>query len=274
MIPPGWGRSLGMLTELAVQLPASLIEDHGDHLVLRTPGQPGYYWGNFLAFRDPPGPEAVATWPRLFAAAFGDDPAIRHMAFGWDDPEGAPGHAADFIPSGCMLETGVVLTAHTVHPAPTPRPAGLVVRPLASDDDWEAATVNQIASRVAGFQFAPYSAFKRARMAADRALADGGRGKWFGAFLGDRLVGDLGIILVGRTGRFRSVGTDPAFRRRGVCGALVHDAARYAFSQLGAEKLVIVAEPGEGGDRVYRSVGFEPTERFAGLCRMPAGDRA
>ncbi len=273
MIPPGWGRSLGMLTELALQLPASRLEDRGDHLVIRTPGQPGYYWGNFLAFRDPPGPAAAVEWPQRFEAAFGAERDVRHMAFGWDDPTGAPGHAADFAPAGFVLETGSVLTADAVRPPARPT-EGLMVRPLAGDADWAAATTNQLVSRVAGLNPGPYEVVKRARMATYRAMAEAGRGAWYGAFMGDRLVADLGIFMVGSVGRFQAVGTHPDYRGRGVCATLVHAAAAHAFTALGAGRLAIVAEPGEAGDRVYRSLGFVPTERFAGTLRMPAGDKA
>lgn len=271
LIPPGWGRSLGILTELGVLLPASTAEDRGDHLVVRTPGQPGYYWGNFLAFRESPGPGDEVRWPALFAAAFGDDPAIRHMAFGWDDPAGCAG-MADAFP-GFALEIGVVLTAEAPSPPPRPTPA-LEVRPLSSDADWEAATLNQIGTRGPGFELEAYARFKRARMATYREMAAAGRGAWYGAFLDGRLVGDCGIYRVRGLGRYQSVGTHPDFRRRGVCATLVHGAAAHAREAFGIARFVIVAEPGEDGDRVYRSLGFTPTERFAGTLRMPADEKA
>ena len=246
LAPAGWGRSLGLATELAVLRPASIVEDRGDHLVVRTPGQPGYYWGNFLAFREPPGPGDEAAWPRLFEAAFGDDPAIRHMAFGWDDPEGGLGHAEAFEPAGFEPELGVVLTARAVQSPPHPA-SELVVRALASDADWEEAIANQVATRAEGFEPAAYMRFKRAQMAAYRAKAEAGQGAWFGGFVDGRLVADLGLYMAGTLGRFQSVGTHPSYRRRGACGTLVHAVAAHAFAEWGAERLVIVAEPGEAG---------------------------
>ncbi|MNS71765.1 Acetyltransferase (GNAT) family protein [compost metagenome] len=273
VLPAGWGRSLGLLTELAVLWPASRIEDRGDHLVIRTPGQPGYYWGNFLAFRDPPGPDAHRTWPRHFEAAFGHDPAIRHMTFAWDDPAGALGELSALEAAGFAGELGVVLTASRTS-LPRPATPGLVVRPLESDADWEAATLNQVACRSDGFELEAYTRFKRARMATYREMARAGRGAWFGAFLDGTLVGELGLFTIGGVARYQSVGTHPDYRRRGVCATLVHAAADHARAHWGVARLVIVAEPGEDAERVYRSVGFEPTERFAGLCRRPEAERA
>src|SRR5215470_5926613 len=46
-------RSLGYRTDLAIlALEGSQVTDHGDHLVIRTPGNPDYWWGNFLLLRD------------------------------------------------------------------------------------------------------------------------------------------------------------------------------------------------------------------------------
>jgi hypothetical protein len=39
-------RSLGLRTELALRvLSGSLVEDRGDHLVVRTPDNPTFWWG-------------------------------------------------------------------------------------------------------------------------------------------------------------------------------------------------------------------------------------
>jgi len=40
----------------------------------------------------------------------------------------------------------------------------------------------------------------------------------------------------------------------------VHAASRYALDEMGAETLVMVADPDYVAIRIYRSVGFEDTE--------------
>jgi len=40
----------------------------------------------------------------------------------------------------------------------------------------------------------------------------------------------------------------------------VHHASRFGFDELGAETLVMVADPDYLAIRIYRSVGFEDTE--------------
>ena len=42
-------RSLGYRTDLMVRArEGSLVEDRGDYLVIRSPGNPAFWWGNFL----------------------------------------------------------------------------------------------------------------------------------------------------------------------------------------------------------------------------------
>jgi hypothetical protein len=41
--------TLGYRTDLAIlELEGGQVADRGDHLVIRTPGNPDYWWGNFL----------------------------------------------------------------------------------------------------------------------------------------------------------------------------------------------------------------------------------
>ena len=50
-------RSLGYRTDLMIRaLEGSQLADRGDYLVVRTPQNPSYWWGNFLLLSDPPQP--------------------------------------------------------------------------------------------------------------------------------------------------------------------------------------------------------------------------
>jgi hypothetical protein len=102
-------------------------------------------------------------------------------------------------------------------------------------------------------------------MARYRRLVRAGYGVWLGAFLWGELAADLGIFVGDGVARFQAVETAPRFRRRGLCGTLVAHAGRLALEQLGARKLVIVADPADGAARIYETVGFRPSERTAAV---------
>jgi predicted GNAT family acetyltransferase len=71
----------------------------------------------------------------------------------------------------------------------------------------------------------------------------------------------MGLVRAGRNlARFQSVETDPGFRRRGLAGTLVHRVGEYGLAELGAETLVMVADPNDNAIRVYGTVGFTASE--------------
>jgi predicted GNAT family acetyltransferase len=71
-------------------------------------------------------------------------------------------------------------------------------------------------------------------------------------------VADLGIYREGALGRFQSVETHPDFQRRGICGTLVYESARYALKKMGLTELVMVADENYHAAKIYESVGFVP----------------
>jgi len=79
------------------------------------------------------------------------------------------------------------------------------------------------------------------------------------------LIADLGIFCNAELGRYQSVQTHPEFRRRGIAGALVYNAAFYALDRFNLETLVIVAEKDSPAMRLYQSIGFQFTEYSMGI---------
>lgn len=64
--------SLGYQTDLAARrAEGSEITDRGDYLVISSPRNPDYWWGNFLLLARPPaGPDEMSRWLERFEAAF------------------------------------------------------------------------------------------------------------------------------------------------------------------------------------------------------------
>ena len=68
--------SLGFRTDLALlERAGSTIEDCGDHLVVRSPSNPTFYWGNFLLLDHVPAADRVDAWLDRFVAALPGRPA-------------------------------------------------------------------------------------------------------------------------------------------------------------------------------------------------------
>lgn len=256
-------RSLGYRTDLMFPRFDGLVVDRGDYLVVRTPSNPRFYWGNFLLFNAPPGPDDLPRWRQLFAAEIGGPPQIDHLAFGWDAPDGATGAVQCFLDAGFALLHSVVRTATAVHPPPRPN-AALVMRPVSSDRDWQEALELQLRCQGDTELTESFVAFTGRQMARYRAMAEAGRGAWFGAFLDCVMVGGLGVFTESGLGRFQEVVPHPAYRRQGICGTLVAHASQYACKHLDAQLLVIVTDSAEAA-RIYESVGYRVMEQQVGV---------
>ena len=256
--------SIGYRTDLILPRFDGQIIDRGNYLVILTPTNPTFYWGNFILFPDPPGEADLEKWKAIFAAEISARQKAGHFAFGWDTVRGEMGCVQPFLDEGFNLNQSVVLTARQVA-APPKFNHEITIRPLNEDWEWEQATQNQIACRDPEHSLEGYRVFKNDQMRRYRRMSAAGLGQWFGAFLGNSLVADLGVYAEGRIGRFQYVGTHPDFRRRGICGTLVYHASRHAFTEMKLETLVMVADENYHAARIYESVGFQPVEHQVGL---------
>ncbi len=246
--------SLGFLTDVALRAgEGAEVADRGDYLVVRSPVNPDFWWGNFLLLAGWPAPGTGDRWLARFAAEF---PLARHIALGVDE-DGTGDEAdrpvpAEFGAAGLEPQHGTVLTCATVGPPPHPS-AAAEIRRLESDADWRQSL--DLGIRCYGGDGS--QEYRDRRMAARRRLTQAGRGAWFGAFAGGRLLAQLGLFDAGDGyARYQHVETDPEARRQGLAGTLVWHAGRYGREVLGAGTFVIVADPADVAIRVYRACGF------------------
>lgn len=246
----------------------SSVEDRGDHLVVRTPANPQFHWGNFVLITDAGQLDDPSHWIDVFTAV--------HPGADWVSL-GLPRLPEDTTPWADLdlsLEQEDVLST-TVLPGLLPAPGGYQVRALASDDDWEQYIARQLRENAETGEYEPvhHEQFVRAQAVSRRQMSHCGVACWFGAFTGGALVADLGIVLCGDwppTARYQSVGTDAAHRRRGLAGHLLGIAARWAADH-GALRWVIVTEVTNPAGRLYRAVGFRPDIGHAQAYRRSAG---
>jgi GNAT superfamily N-acetyltransferase len=258
-------RSIAYRTDLAIRrLEGASATDRDGYLVVRTPDNPGYWWGNFLLLDALPSPGTAGRWLARFAAEF---PAAKHVTFGVDITDADAVVPADFTDAGLKAERSIALTATDLYePAHLNREAE--IRPLASDDDWHQSV--ELNARIGESEGLTDLEYYQGRVLSRRRVTEQGLGVWFGAFSDDRLVAQLGVFGTGGgVVRYQEVETDPAVRRRGLAGTLVWQAGQYALEELGARTLVIVADAKGDPIRLYRSVGFTDAEGQLGLCRSP-----
>ncbi len=249
-------RSLGFRTDLALlSATGSIIEDRGTHLVVRSPLNPSYFWGNFILLSEPP----IAGGEREVVGAFRTEfPLAEHISIGVDTPELSDAARAAFEDAGLIVDVGTVLTSSSLT---APREVSAEVRALSTDDDWEArAQLNhQLYPQTPA---ATFLAFARAKNDRERELVAAGQGQRFGAFVDGVLVSTAAAFVTEPgLARFQSVETHSEHRRQGLAGAVVYAAGQYAIDEVGVKTLVILADTDGEAIGLYRSLGFADVER-------------
>jgi GNAT superfamily N-acetyltransferase len=244
-LPPGWATDLAIL-----QLSGSVIEDAGDHVVVRSPRNPRFHWGNCLFVTSPDTVGDADRWVATFRSAF---PDATWTAIGLIE---MPEHPEPWVERGLTLELHDVLTTSTV-PRQTPLANGYAVRRL-NGTDWARSQARMMSGHDGdGEGLDAYAEFAAAQTKTRRELSDRNVAAYFGAFAGEALVAELGIVNCGGGARYQSVGTDEGHRRQGLASHLLGVAARWA-ADVGCDRWVIVTEATNPAGVVYRRVGFEP----------------
>ena len=274
--------SLVWATSIDVLSSERVVQRRDGYLVVRSPTNPAFWWGNLLLFDEPPAAGDGERWEALFAAEFADEPRVAHRTFAWDRTDDERGTmAGEFLARGydAELSVGMIATPEEIHPHPR---ANAEVRVAALDpttggpdeERWEQVIELQVAARdVERLKDEElHRVFSRARLAELRTTFQAGLGAWYVALDGDVVAGSMGIVVTGGRGRYQAVDTAITHRRRGICSRLLVDAARHAVATYGADRLVIVADPDYHAAGIYESVGFTPVERVCGVCRQPPGD--
>ncbi|MEP7102156.1 MAG: GNAT family protein [Burkholderiales bacterium] len=262
-------RSLGWRTDLIFARFDGEVIARADHLVIRTPHNPTFWWGNFLLFDHAPREGDAAAWLARFAAEIAAlQPESRHLTFGIDsgDTFELP---PDFAAAGFTRFSSTVLTMRRdqLRAPRAARTSALRIAPLQLPEQAAAAVTLQVETDD-GHSEGPvaYRLFRERQMRRYEAMDRAGMGHWFAAFVRDdagaeHMVADCGLFCApaderAPLGRFQHVETHPAWRRRGLCAALIHAVCLHGFEKMGLETLVIVADPDDVAIGLYESLGF------------------
>jgi len=270
-------RSLVYATDLDVLALDRVVERRSDHLVVRSPGNPEFYWGNFLLFDDAPGEGDGRRWEALFDQPFADEPRVRHRTFAWDTIDGWLGAAREELEArGYRVEETIGLVAEAGALRPHDRENREVevraLDPFSDAELWDGVLELQVAGRDPVHDESGYRAFSRARQVQLRELFQAGRGSWYVALVPGTttVVGSCGIVVTAGRGRYQAVDTALAYRRRGICSRLAVEASRLSTAAFATERFVIAADATYHALGVYESLGFERVERVAGVSLMPS----
>src|SRR5580698_4534467 len=139
-------KSIAYQTDLIFPKFEGKVTDRGKYIVIETPDNLDYVWGNMLVFPQAPTTGDFPGWMELFKKEFQNNPKIRHVTLGWDGTETTTGVSDPFLKAGFQIEHAIVLTAPGVT-RPPKFDREIQVRPLKGDADWDDALTIQLMCR-------------------------------------------------------------------------------------------------------------------------------
>ncbi len=267
-LQPGWR------TEFILHRHGALVHERDDCIVVRTPDNPTFYWGNFLLLPTAPVDADLPRWRARFAQEISAlQPASQHEAFGINQP---PQHAAlpGWQAAGFeSIQTAVLrLRPAQLRAVAKPARGRLRFEQLDLVRDAEAIVALECADPQ-GFEPVGYADFRRRQLQRYAAMARRGNAAWFGVFCDGVLAADCGLMRDDTLGRFQRVATHPDWRRRGLCTALVHGVSAWGFAHWGLEQILMCADPDDVAIGIYETLGYERIGREWCLQRNAPQDR-
>ena len=257
-------KSLGIRTDLMIHRYEGIVEEHDDCVVLKTPTNLSYWWGNMLIMPQAPQAGDFERWEKLFQEKLSAN--FKHRVFSWDiNPEDAMkpvrGENRDFLANGFNHSDDEVLAAQQEGLIkPEFMAENLEVRPLVSPEDWAEALELNVICRDRQHKEASYREFRRKALANYQRMQADDLGAIFGGFIDGKLVADMGLFIENGLGRFQHVETHPDFRKRGIAGTMVHHISEWGFNKRDAETLVLVADPEGPAVKLYKRLGYDLQE--------------
>ena len=269
---------IGWRTDFLVHEGAAQILERGDCIVVRTPGNPAYYWGNFLVLPEAPVDDALDHWLQRFAQEVATgQPLCQHVAIGVSAP-----YVQQQLPrwreAGFDLHVSVVmrLVPGELQRDVKPARGSVTVRPLDFAHEID-ALIELECSDAHGFEIAGYRQYRQRKFTRYAELHAQGRLHWFGLWCDGVLAASCGLMREhaqpGSTARFQHVMTHPQWRRRGLCTALIEAVSAYGMDTWCCQQLVMLADPSDVAIGIYRALGYQEVDSEWALQRRAPQDR-
>lgn len=245
-ISAGWETDLSILN-----LSGSIIQDFNSHLVIRSPDNPEFHWGNFILVKDSKTIENATRWVEIFKENFPDAtwtaiglPKYPVSTKSWKD-------LALEIERLEVLKCDSMPKLANIDDAYTSR--------IFEREDWDRLYEYEIAQNLDSGEHdsSSFEKFIRNTISVRKNLCDQQKAAWFGAFHKEALVAMLGIVICGEAARYQDVQTDKKHRRIGLASHLLGEAAKWS-AEMGSKSWVIVTESTNDAGRVYRRADFKP----------------
>lgn len=263
---------LGFKSEYVINHLNCEVIETDEFIVLKTPDNPNYYFGNQLVLKVPLHSKTRKQWQHAFRQAFADMPQVTHEAYSWQRGEQLPTNALqEFANDNFIYEEDHILTLpRSQFITPHQLNNQVSIRALRTEADWQQwmqLSIEEMTDTYQETNLRPYLIAKKTKY---QQLETNGHGQYLGAFVGDRLIGYAGLYHLNNLARFQSVHVIPEYENQKIAKTLLTRLIEQVNPQV--ETLIIVADEHYHATLLYQSLGFKVTERQCNLCWWPQRD--
>ncbi len=255
--------NLGFETDLIFLEKNKIVTNKGEYIVVKSPDNSHFFAGNFLLLNEPPEENKRVELENVFDLNFDIHSGFKHRTFCWRQP--SSNTYDNFVQNGYILEELAVLVANIdcFKPADSINKE-IEIKIIQSNRDWDLWVDFRRNERDQNLSLNNFDKYIAKRKELYEMLHLEGKGWFFGAFLGEELIGIAGLYFDNGIGRFQQVETKKAYRRKKVCTTLMNEICKIGFTKL--NQLVIVADVNCHTIKLYRDLGFVEKECLYCLC--------
>ncbi len=270
-------------TERHIMAVAGETVDLGDYRVLCAPHMASWYQANMVEIRKP-GVRSLADWETVFRKHF--DPAIfKHITLYLSNPDDCASLIDEIKATAAAEEQTtrpdrldvqhIIYRLASSTAACVPLPAGLVVRPVETDQDREdLLQFNDAETKGELWYSTPEK--MRPYIELRQRVADEAGVQWLRLMRDDpedrTILSRLGVFRCDNLYRLQAVGTASEFRSKGYASALLSCAMRFAIDEQCSVGLALSVDAGTPAERLYGSLGFETVGDEYWVMRYPRDD--
>ncbi len=255
--------SIGLKTDLFFSEFAGNVNTSKSNILIKTPNNPNYHWGNYIVFYSAPKKGDIKKWKQLFNDNFEYYKSPHHYSFTWDNINESSLSTDDsikeFVDDGFEFETHSVLTTNKLKTYKDHN-TNFQFKTLNSNQDWEMAKDLQIVCMDPKYANSNHINFKTNQMKQYQEMSKEGLGHWYGLFNKEQLISNLGIYGNKNFGRFQSISTHPNFRSQGACHDLLIHSSKHFSNKFKPTNFVIIADKSYHALGLYKSCGFSEIE--------------
>ena len=258
----GQPKSIGLKTDLFFHQFSGNVISKENYLVIHTPNNPEYYWGNYLIFDGPPKKTDSKKWIDAFKNEFGHRKSIDHIAFTWD--LGEVSNLDEFVEKGFHIDKSIILTLNEMS-SPSLCSGNITLKEIQTNSEWKELIDLQILIGNSDGKYENYIKFTEKKFFTYKKIVSSNKGTWLGAYDSGKLIGDLGIFLTGAFGRFQNIETHPDYRGKNICRSLIYKAFHWIKNRNSKAIIVVESEANSLPLKIYKKLGFSEKEFLTSL---------